>query len=108
MSDQHKEDDGDYGLVLDTAKPELKEPSLFNVILLNDDYTPMEFVVNVLELYFGMGQEDATRVMLNVHTKGKGVCGSFARDVAETKTAQVNEYARANNHPLLCTMEEVN
>ena len=107
MSEQHKED-GEHGLVLETAKPELKEPSLFHVILLNDDYTPMEFVVNVLEIFFGMDRESATRIMLNVHTKGKGICGSFTKDVAETKTAQVNDYSRANNHPLLCTMEEAN
>ncbi len=98
--------DADTGLALDTARPELKEPRRFNVILLNDDYTPMEFVVDVLERFFSMDREKATRIMLNVHTKGKGICGTFTRDIAETKTVQVNEYARAHSHPLLCTMEE--
>ncbi|HHJ20642.1 MAG TPA: ATP-dependent Clp protease adapter ClpS [Gammaproteobacteria bacterium] len=105
MTDKQQYDD-DHGLAVETAKPQLKEPPLYNVILLNDDYTPMEFVVIVLEQFFSLGRENATRVMLNVHTKGKGICGSFTRDIAETKTAQVNEYARENNHPLLCTMEE--
>jgi len=73
---------------------------------MNDDYTPMEFVVEVLENFFGMDREKATRVMLHVHTRGKGVCGVFSRDVAETKVAQVNEYARHHQHPLLCAMEE--
>lgn len=99
--------DDDHGLVVEEAKPELKQPRLFNVILINDDYTPMEFVVMVLETFFGKDREAATRIMLNVHTKGKGICGTFTRDVAETKTAQVNDFSRENNHPLLCTMEEV-
>ncbi|MGV6817272.1 MAG: ATP-dependent Clp protease adapter ClpS [Thiotrichales bacterium] len=98
--------DDDQGLVVEESKPELKEPRLFNVILLNDDYTPMEFVVMVLETFFGKDRESATRIMLNVHTKGKGICGTFTRDVAETKTAQVNDFSRENHHPLLCTMEE--
>ncbi len=105
MSDKFIHDDDD-GLLLYEAKPELKEPSMFNVVLLNDDYTPMEFVVLVLEEFFSLGREDATRVMLNVHTKGKGVCGTFTRDIAETKTTLVNDFARENSHPLLCTMEE--
>lgn len=106
MADKEYIDD-DHGLAVEEAKPQLKQPRLFNVILLNDDYTPMEFVVMVLETFFGKDREAATRIMLNVHTKGKGVCGTFTRDVAETKTAQVNDFARENNHPLLCTMEEV-
>jgi ATP-dependent Clp protease adaptor protein ClpS len=73
---------------------------------MNDDYTPMEFVVDVLETFFGMDREKATRIMLHVHTRGKGVCGVFSRDVAETKVAQVNDYARHRQHPLLCSMEE--
>lgn len=87
------------------AKPKLKRPPLYKVILLNDDYTPMEFVVHVLELFFSMPRDKATRIMLQVHTQGKGVCGVFAREIAETKVALVNEYARENQHPLLCTME---
>jgi len=106
MSEKHQHD-GDLGLAVDTARPELQEPNLYNVVLLNDDYTPMEFVVAVLETFFNMNRENATRVMLNVHTKGKGVCGAFPRDIAETRSAQVNEFSRENNHPLLCTTEAV-
>ena len=73
--------------------------------MLNDDFTPMEFVVHVLESFFSMDREKAVRVMLQVHTQGKGVCGVFSREIAETKVSQVNDYARENNHPLLCTME---
>ncbi|WP_075187968.1 ATP-dependent Clp protease adapter ClpS [Teredinibacter haidensis] len=93
------------GLAVEEEKPRLKKPSLYKVVLLNDDYTPMEFVVEVLEFFFGMNREKATHVMLSVHTKGKGVCGIFSRDVAETKAAQVNQYARQNEHPLLCEIE---
>ena len=107
MADKEKIDGGDSGLLLESAEPELKEPPRYNVVLLNDDYTPMEFVVAVLEQFFGLDRERATRVMLNVHTKGKGICGTFSKDVAETKTAMVNNYSRENNHPLLCTMEAV-
>jgi ATP-dependent Clp protease adaptor protein ClpS len=106
MSDKNQPDDGQNdGLVLEYAKPELKPPPMYKVVLINDDYTPMEFVVHVLEAFFNMNREGATHVMLNVHTKGKGVCGVFPRDIAETKVAQVNDYSRQNNHPLMCTME---
>ncbi|WP_006788079.1 ATP-dependent Clp protease adapter ClpS [Thiorhodospira sibirica] len=88
------------------AKPQLKPPPMYKVVLLNDDYTPMEFVVEVLELFFAMDREKATRVMLHVHTRGKGICGIYTREIAETKVAQVNEYAREHQHPLLCAMEE--
>ncbi|MDM8560065.1 ATP-dependent Clp protease adapter ClpS [Candidatus Parabeggiatoa sp. HSG14] len=88
-------------------QPKLKRPPLYKVILLNDDYTPMDFVVQVLEVFFGKGRESATNIMLQVHTQGKGICGTYSRDIAETKVAQVNNYARENQHPLLCTMEEV-
>ena len=84
----------------------LKPPPLYRVILLNDDYTPMEFVVNVLQRFFGMNVETATRVMLKVHTEGKGVCGVYPKDIAETKAEQVNEHSRACEHPLLCDIEE--
>jgi ATP-dependent Clp protease adaptor protein ClpS len=93
------------GLVVEEA-PRLKQPPLYQVILLNDDYTPMEFVVDVLERIFGMNRTTATRVMLEVHTKGKGVCGVFTYEIAETKVAQVLAFARQHQHPLLCTMEE--
>lgn len=79
---------------------------MYKVILLNDDYTPMEFVVEVLESFFAMDRAKATRVMLHVHTRGVGVCGLFTREIAETKVVQVNDYARSNQHPLLCSMEE--
>ncbi|RKZ42414.1 MAG: ATP-dependent Clp protease adapter ClpS [Gammaproteobacteria bacterium] len=88
------------------AKPELKRPPLYKVILLNDDYTPMDFVVHVLEIFFGMNQDAATHIMLQIHVQGKGLCGTFSREVAETKAAQVNDYARENQHPLLCIMEK--
>jgi ATP-dependent Clp protease adaptor protein ClpS len=97
--------DDEGGLALQEAKPELKRPPLYKVILLNDDYTPMEFVVEVLESFFKMNREQATQVMLTVHTQGKGVCGIFTRDIAETKAAQVNQYARDHQHPLLCEVE---
>jgi ATP-dependent Clp protease adaptor protein ClpS len=96
----------DHGLALQEAKPKLKRPPLFKVLLLNDDYTPMEFVVEVLESFFQMDRAKATQVMLHVHTRGRGVCGVFTRDIAETKVAQVNDYSRSNQHPLLCSMEE--
>lgn len=96
-------DDGD--VAVQEAKPALKRPPLYKVVMLNDDYTPMDFVVEVLETFFGMTREKATRVMLTVHTEGKAVCGVFTRDIAETKAAQVNQYARENQHPLLCEIE---
>jgi ATP-dependent Clp protease adaptor protein ClpS len=95
-----------HSLVVEEAAPRLKRPPLFQVLLLNDDYTPMEFVVDVLERVFGMDRVKATRVMLEVHTKGKGVCGVFTFEIAETKVAQVTAYSRQHQHPLLCTMEE--
>lgn len=95
----------DDGLALEEAKPKLKKPPMYKVVLINDDYTPMEFVVHILEAFFGMNREKATHIMLNVHTKGKGVCGIYTRDVAETKVTQVNEYSKQNQHPLLCTLE---
>jgi ATP-dependent Clp protease adaptor protein ClpS len=96
----------DDGLALKEATPKLKKPPMYKVIILNDDYTPMEFVVLVLETFFNMDREKATRIMLHVHTRGVGVCGVFTKDVAETKVSQVNDYSRSNQHPLMCTMEE--
>jgi ATP-dependent Clp protease adaptor protein ClpS len=105
MSDQtDREHEG--GLAVQELKPELKPPRMYKVVLLNDDYTPMDFVVEVLESFFRMNRDEATRVMMNVHVKGAGVCGVFTRDIAETKVEQVNEYSRNNQHPLLCAMEE--
>lgn len=105
--DHDSEFDHDHGVATQEADPELKRPSMYRVVLMNDDYTPMDFVVAVLMMFFSMNQEQATQVMLAVHTQGKGVCGSFTRDVAETKAAIVNQYARDNNHPLLCEVEKV-
>jgi ATP-dependent Clp protease adaptor protein ClpS len=101
-----KQEHTDQGAVTQEARPRLKRPPLFRVILLNDDYTPMEFVVDVLQRIFGMDRTTATRIMLEVHTKGKGVCGVYTYEIAETKVAQVNAYSRQHQHPLLCTMEE--
>jgi ATP-dependent Clp protease adaptor protein ClpS len=98
---------GDEGLALQEAKPELKKPSMYKVVLLNDDYTPMEFVVTLLEKLFGLDREKSTRIMLQVHTHGKGVCGIYTYEIAETKVAQVSEYSQRHQHPLLCEMEEV-
>ena len=91
--------------VLAPEQVKLKPPPLYRVVLLNDDYTPMEFVVAVLRQFFGMNAETATRVMLKVHTEGKGVCGVYPKEIAETKAIQVNEHARAAEHPLLCDIE---
>jgi len=96
----------DFGLAVEEARPKLKKPAQYKVVLLNDDYTPMEFVVEVLELIFSLDRESATRVMLEVHTKGKGVCGVFTYEIAETKVAQVSSFAQQHQHPLLSTMEE--
>jgi len=93
-------------VAVEEAKPKVKRPPLYKVILLNDDYTPMDFVVHILEIFFGMNQEAATHIMLEIHVQGKGICGTFTREIAETKVAQVNEYARENQHPLLCIMEK--
>jgi len=88
------------------TRPKTKKPSNYKVLMLNDDYTPMEFVVLVLQKLFSMSIEDATRVMLHVHQRGVGVCGVFSYEVAETKVTQVMDYARQNQHPLQCTLEK--
>ncbi|MFT7389234.1 MAG: ATP-dependent Clp protease adaptor protein ClpS [Candidatus Endobugula sp.] len=104
-------DDGDnqhdYGdnLLVQEAKPVLKKPPMYRVLMLNDDYTPMEFVVYALESFFSMSREQATKVMLQVHTEGKAVCGVYTKDIAETKAAQVNRSAKDNEHPLLCEID---
>jgi ATP-dependent Clp protease adaptor protein ClpS len=105
--DQEREGgQGGHGLVVEEALPQVKKPPLFQVVLLNDDYTPMEFVVDVLERIFALDRMRATRIMLEVHTRGKGICGVFTFEIAETKVAQVMTYSRQHQHPLLCTMEE--
>ena len=108
---QDKNDDrggkggGQTGVIIET-RPKTKKPSMYKVLMLNDDYTPMEFVVHVLERFFGMNHERATEVMLNVHRRGVGVCGVFPYEVAETKVTQVMDFARQHQHPLQCTLEK--
>jgi ATP-dependent Clp protease adaptor protein ClpS len=105
MSRDPYREDSNTGVVTRTA-PKTKKPSLYKVLLLNDDYTPMEFVVLVLERFFNKGREEATRIMLHVHQKGVGVCGVYTFEVAETKVTQVMDFARKHQHPLQCTMEK--
>jgi ATP-dependent Clp protease adaptor protein ClpS len=95
----------DDDLAVEETKPKLQRPRMYRVILLNDDFTPMEFVVLVLERFFKKRREDAVRIMLHVHHKGMGVCGVYSREIAESKVRQVMDYARENQHPLQCTME---
>lgn len=104
-SGDESEDDHASGFATVTDKPKLEKPPLYKVVLINDDYTPMDFVVDILRSFFSMNIEKATQVMLKVHTEGKGVCGVFSKDVAETKSAQVNDYARECEQPLLCSVE---
>lgn len=94
-----------HGVVVEEVRPSLKRPPMYKVVMFNDDYTPMEFVVEILESFFAMDRELAVRAMLKVHTEGKAVCGVFTRDVAETKVVQVNRYSRDNEHPLICEIE---
>lgn len=105
MSDYRTDEFIHEDIAIEHAKPELAEPRKYKVLLLNDDYTPMEFVVDVLKFYFYLTEEQAVQVMLQVHQKGKAICGVFTRDIAETKVVQVNDYARSNQHPLMCSME---
>jgi ATP-dependent Clp protease adaptor protein ClpS len=106
VEDEQQHGQAGHGLVVEEAQPKLRKPPLYQVVLLNDDYTPMEFVVDVLERIFSLDRTRATRIMLEVHIQGKGVCGVFTFEIAETKVAQVMTYARQHQHPLLCTMEE--
>ena len=99
-------DGGGTGVATKT-KPKTKKPSMYRVLLLNDDFTPMEFVVHVLERYFNKDAQEATQIMLHVHQKGIGVCGIFPFEIAETKVIQVTDLARKNQHPLQCTMEKM-
>lgn len=104
-SGDDEDSDHDAGFATTAVKPKLQQPPLYKVILINDDYTPMDFVVDVLRSFFDMNVEKATQVMLKVHTEGKGVCGLYSKDVAETKSAQVNDYSRECEQPLLCSIE---
>ena len=99
------DDDIEGGVVFEEEKADLAPPPMYQVLMLDDDFTPMEFVVDVLQMFFAMNREKATQVMLTVHTQGKASCGTFTRDVAETKVAQVTRYARENQHPLMCEIE---
>ena len=92
--------------VVTRAKPKTKKPSMYKVLMLNDDYTPMEFVVHILERFFGKSRQEATRIMLHVHRRGVGVCGVYTYEVAETKVTQVMDFARQHQHPLQCTLEK--
>lgn len=107
MSEFEPFKDDDHGIAVQPAKPKLKKPPLYKVILLNDDFTPMGFVIEILMSFFAMPEDKATRVMLQIHTQGVGVCGTFTKDVAETKVFIVNQYSREHQHPLLCSMEEM-
>lgn len=95
-----------HDLALEEVRTEITPPPMYKVVLLNDDFTPMEFVVDVIQTFFRLGHDRATQIMLHVHTRGKGVCGVFTYEIAETKAMQVNEYARQNEHPLKCTIEK--
>ncbi len=110
MSDKDDDKKGSKGApgtgVVVKAKPKTKKPSMYKVLMLNDDYTPMEFVVHVLEAFFGKQREEATQIMLHVHRRGVGLCGVYTYEVAETKVTQVIDYARRHQHPLQCTLEK--
>ena len=104
-NDRNGRDDRQTGVVV-KSKPKTKKPSMYKVLLLNDDYTPMEFVVHVLERFFNKNREEATQIMLHVHRRGVGICGVYTYEVAETKVTQVIDFARRNEHPLQCTLEK--
>ena len=102
-NETHEEAEGD--IAVQAAKPELKRPPMYCVVLMNDDYTPMDFVIEILQQYFALNLDQATEVMLTVHYEGKGIAGVYPRDIAETKANQVNNYARSQGYPLLCQIE---
>ena len=106
VESQEDQDEG-TSVAVATIEPKLKKPPLYRVIIFNDDYTPMEFVVYILQTFFGIDRDKATQIMLAIHTQGKGVCGIFTKEVAETKAAQVNNFARKNEHPLISEIEPV-
>jgi ATP-dependent Clp protease adaptor protein ClpS len=107
MSDIEKRgDEGPVTGIVVKAKPKTKKPSMYKVLMLNDDYTPMEFVVHILERFFSKNREEATRIMLHVHRRGVGICGVYTYEVAETKVTQVMDFARQHQHPLQCTLEK--
>ncbi len=105
MTDKNTDNDKGQSQVILETRPRTKKPSMYKVIMLNDDYTPMDFVIEVLQQYFALNLDRATQVMLQVHHEGKGIAGIYPRDIAETKANQVNNYARSQGHPLLCQIE---
>ncbi len=96
-----------HGVAVAPTKPELEKPSMYQVVMLNDDYTPMDFVIEVLSKFFSMGLENCTEIMMAVHTQGKAVCGTYTKDVAQTKAAQVMAYAKEHQHPLMCDVQRI-
>jgi ATP-dependent Clp protease adaptor protein ClpS len=107
MSDNGKRGDEGTGTgVVVKTKPKTKKPSMYKVLMLNDDYTPMEFVVHILERFFNKNLQEATRIMMHVHRRGVGICGVYTYEVAETKVTQVMDFARQHQHPLQCTLEK--
>ncbi len=106
MSDNGKREEGPGTGVIVKAKPKTKKPAMYKVLMLNDDYTPMEFVVHILERFFSKSRQEATRIMLHVHRRGVGICGVYTYEVAETKVTQVMDFARQHQHPLQCTLEK--
>lgn len=102
---KHDDDNGHTGVVIKT-RPKTRKPSMYKVLMLNDDYTPMEFVIHVLERFFGKNRDEATSIMMHVHTRGVGICGVYTYEVAETKVTQVMDLARQSQHPLQCTIEK--
>jgi len=103
MSNEYEDD---FDLAVEEGQTKIKPPPLYKVFMVNDDFTPMDFVVHVLKTFFDIDEEGATQIMLNIHTKGIGICGIFPKDIAETRVSQVNAYSRSNQHPLMCDMEE--
>ncbi len=107
MSDNQKRGDDDHSTnIVVKTRPKTRKPSLYKVLMLNDDYTPMEFVVHILERFFGKNREEAEQIMLHVHQRGVGICGIYTYEVAETKVTQVMDFARQHQHPLQCTLEK--
>jgi ATP-dependent Clp protease adaptor protein ClpS len=105
MGDEQSEEV--HGVAVAPSEPELEKPSMYQVVMLNDDYTPMDFVVEVLRIFFAMGLEGCTQIMMAVHTQGKAVCGTYTKDVAQTKAAQVMEFAKENEYPLMCDVQRI-
>ncbi len=106
MNEFDDDRDGDDDVAIKEAPPQLKKPPLYKVILLNDDFTPMDFVIEILMDFFAKSEQDATDIMMCIHNEGTGLCGVYSRDVAETKVEVVNNYSREHQHPLMCAMEE--